>query len=254
MQKKKIATLGLAFVILVSVGLYFVFFRLNKKSSAENQNIKTAQTETISIEDEKITDNTAPFKIDITYPKIAGQEEFNTLVKNIVDKQISDFKTNSLENDTAVKETDPVTYAKYPREYDLIISYDKGEVDTNLASVVLNIYYFEGGAHGMTIQTAVNYDFKNKKEIVLADIYAGQENYVQKISDYCITDLTKQITEAMGSDSAQYMDKNAIELGAGPTAENFNIFLINKENITFYFPQYQVAAGYLGGFKVVMPR
>jgi hypothetical protein len=246
MELKKIITLVLAFLILISVGLYFVFFRSNKKSAPENQN---TEVKTINVEDKKITDSTNPFKIDITYPEIAGYDNFNSLVKNIIDTQISDFKKNSLENDSAVKETDPENYAKYPREYDLIIKYDRGQVNKDIASVVFDIYNFEGGAHGASYQIALNYDLKNKKEVTLADVFAGQENYLQKISEFCITDLTKQIIALIGNTDGLW-----IKDGASPVAENFKTFLINGNNITFYFPQYQVAYGALGGFKVIMPK
>ena len=250
MQKKKIFVLSLAFIIIILVGLYFVFFKLNKKSVPE---IKITQTETtnIKIEDKKISDSANPFKIDITYPEILGHNDFNALAKNIVDEEISDFKTYSLENDNAVKETDPENYAKYPREYELIISYDKGQVDNDIASIVFNIYSFEGGAHGSSYTIPLNYDFKNKKEIVLSDIFVGQKNYLQTISDYCIADLTNQIIASAGE---EYTDKDWIKTGAGPIAENFDIFLINKDSVTFYFPQYQVAAYAYGDFKVTMPR
>jgi len=247
MSKKQIAILILASIIILSVCIYFVFFRLNKKTSETPNN--QGQNQTLSIEDKKISDNTAPLKIDITYPEISGQDEFNALVKNAIDKQISDFKTNSLENDKAVKETDPVTYANYPREYDLLISYEKGQVDQNLASIVLDTYSFTGGAHGLQTHTVFNYDFKNKREITLADIFSDQENYLQKISDYCIAELTKQITKNAGNTDGAW-----IQDGAGPVAENFSKFLINKDSITFYFEQYQVAPYAWGNFEVVMPR
>jgi len=248
MEKKKIITISLAFLIIITVGVYFFFFKNvpNPSTVIENQN---AETQINTIEDVKIVDNNNPFKIDITYPQISGQDEFNILVKNIIDKELSNFKTNSLENDQAVKETDPKTYASYPREYNLIISYDKGQIDNSTISIVINVYNFEGGAHGATYKISANYDIENKKEITLADFYSGQENYLQKISDYCIADLTKQIIEKMGDAEGTY-----IQEGAGPVAENFKIFLINKDNITFYFPQYQVAPYVLGEFQVIIPR
>jgi len=248
MSKKQIAILSLAFIIVISVCIYFIFFRLNKKAFTKTPN-NQGQAQTLNVEDKKISDNTSPFKIDITYPEISGQDAFNSLVKNAVDTEISEFKTNSLENDNAVKETDPGTYAKYPREYDLTISYDKGQIDSDVASVVLDVYNFEGGAHGANYQIAINYDIKNKKQLTLADVFSGQENYLQKISDYCIQDLTSQITTAAGNTEGTW-----IKDGASPIAGNFATFLINKDSITFYFPQYQVAYGALGGFKVVMPR
>jgi hypothetical protein len=84
----------------------------------------------------------------------------------------------------------------------------------------------------------------------LADLFPDNPNYLQKISTYCITDLTKQLTKALGN-----LDGTTIQDGAGPLEENFQFFLINPDNtITFYFPQYQVAYGAAGDFKVVYPK
>ena len=184
-----------------------------------------------------------------------GLDGFNQKAKTIVDKEINDFKTNSLANDEAVKKVDPVGYAKYPRQYELDISYDKGEADNNVVSAVFNVYNFEGGAHGESYFIPLNYNPKTKTEIKLTDLFPNQPNYLQKISDFCTADLTKQLTKALGN-----LDGTSLADGAGPNADNFQYFLINpltssgQATITFYFPQYQVAFGAAGSFKVTMPK
>jgi hypothetical protein len=233
MNSKKII---LIIIILIAVIAAGVFLYLN-------------QPKEIKIQDKTISDNTKPFVIKIIYPYIPGLNDFNQKAEDIVNKELSDFKTNSLANDAAVKQVDPVSYAKYPREYDLTISYDKGEIDNNIVSVIFNIYNFEGGAHGASYFISLNYNLKTKQEIKLADLFPGDKNYLQKISDYCIKDLTKQIIAALGS-----TDGTWIQDGAGPTEDNYSFFLINKNNIVFYFPQYQVAYGAAGDFKVTYSR
>lgn len=206
----------------------------------------------IKIQDMKISFDQKPLKVNITYPKIEGQDDFNQRVKTIIDKELKDFSDNSLANDQAVKEIDPEAYAKYPRQYELDISYDKGEVNNNFVSIVFDVYNFEGGAHGANYPIALNYNLQSKQEIKLADLFASQKDYLQKISDFCIKDLTNQLTKSGG---IEMTDAGWIQRGAGPTDENFQFFLINPNNtITFYFPQYQVAAGAAGDFKVTMPR
>jgi hypothetical protein len=236
-------------LVVVAAGLFYNYknsvLRVSDTSSTNN---KTAG---ITIEDKKIADNTKPFSIDITYPYIAGQDEFNAKVKSVVDTALSDFKTNSLDNDKAVKENDPVDYAKFPREYDLLISYTPGQVDENVASVMLNTEGFTGGAHGYHIATPINFDLKKKIEIKLSDIFAGQKDYLQKISDYCIKDLTKQISEKAGGDA---VDASWIKQGAGPDEQNFSAFLINKNNIIIYFQEYQVVAYAFGSYQVTVPK
>ncbi|MCX6724297.1 MAG: RsiV family protein, partial [Candidatus Staskawiczbacteria bacterium] len=70
-------------------------------------------------------------------------------------------------------------------------------------------------------------------------------------SDYCIKDLKNQMTENGAIDMS---GDEWLKEGAGPKPENFSVFLINKNNITFYFGDYQVAAYAAGDFTVVMPR
>ena len=249
MNYKNIILLVIIAVILISGGISFYYYRSNIINNNQ-QATEKQQEKTITLEDQKIADNTSPFKINIVYPTIAGLDDFNQKSKAIVDKEISDFKTNSLANDEAVKKVDPVDYAKYPREYELDIGYDKGETNSGIVSVIFNVYNFEGGAHGASYFVPLNYDLQSKQEIKLANLFPGETNYLQKISDYCIEDLKKQITTKLGSTDGTY-----IQDGAGPNDDNFQYFLINSDNtITFYFPQYQVAFGAAGSFKVVMPR
>jgi hypothetical protein len=207
------------------------------------------QPEGLKVRDVKIEDNTNPFKISIVYPQIDGMDDFNKKVQDIISKEENNFKANSLANDEAVKKIDPASYAKYPREYDLNITYTKGEVDKNIVSVVFEEYNFEGGAHGETIFIPLNYDVNKKSEIKLADLFVSQGDYLKKISDFCITDLKKQLKNKLGS-----LDGTWIEQGAGPDAENYSVFLINPKSIIFYFPQYQVAFGAAGDFQVAYPR
>jgi len=244
----KKTNLFLLIILIIIIAACAVFLYSNKNIQQNNQ---TAQTNEIKIEDKKITDNTKPFKIDISYPYIAGLDDFNKKVQDIINKELTDFKTNSLENDAAVKSVDPESYTKYPREYDLNIGYDKGEVDNEIISIVFNVYNFEGGAHGASYFIPLNYNPKIKQEIKLADLFPNQPNYLKTISDFCIKDLTKQLTSSGG---IEMTDANWIERGAGPAEENFQFFLANKNNIVFYFPQYQVAAYAAGDFKVTYPR
>lgn len=207
------------------------------------------QTKPLVIQDKQINDSSNPLVVKITYPYISGLDDFNQKIYEAVNKEITDFKTNSLANDAAVKQTDPASYAKYPREYDLNIGYEKGEIDGNVVSVMLNVYNFEGGAHGASYFVPINYSPKLKTDINLADLFPNDKDYLQKISDYCVKDLTSQIIAKLGS-----TDGTWIQDGSGPKEENFQFFLVNKDNIVFYFPQYQVAYGAAGDFKVTMPR
>ncbi|MDP3882811.1 MAG: RsiV family protein, partial [Candidatus Staskawiczbacteria bacterium] len=92
-------------------------------------------------------------------------------------------------------------------------------------------------------------DLKNNKDIQLSDLFPGQPDYLQKISDFSIQNLAAQMQAKIGGTDGAWIDQ-----GANPSLENFSIFLINKDNIIFYFPEYQVAPYAAGSFQVTMPR
>lgn len=252
MEIKKVGAIVIVVLVLVAAGL--VLYQQRQAVLSQKNQPQPSQS-AVSVVDQKITDNTKPFKIDITYPQISGQDNFNKKVKDIIDQKIAEFKSNSLENDAAVKKADPVSYAKYPREYDLNINYKKGQIDENVASVVLEMYAFEGGAHGGTVFTPINWDVKNQKEIKLADLFPNDPNYLKTVSDFCIKDLGNQISTRM-EDNGQFVKENQqwINDGAGPKADNYSTFLINKDSIVFYFAEYQVAPYAAGDFQVTYPR
>jgi len=252
MNIKNIVLTLIIIIVIVAGGFAFYSYRGSLSKLGQNAGQNSArQISEASIEDKKISDQTTPFKIDITYPTIKGLDGFNKEIEDTINAQLADFKKNSLENDNAVKEIDPDSYAKYPRMYDMMVSYDKGEIDENVVSIVLSVYRFEGGAHGSTNFIAINYNPKTNSQIALQELFPGNTNYLKTISDFCIPNLNQQITERAG---AEALNAEWINDGAGPKLENFSVFMVNKNSIVFYFPQYQVAAYAMGDFKVEMPR
>lgn len=248
MNYKKILLIVIVVIIFVAGGFAAYYYRDSLLGNVQKQE-KDTQEQTINLEDKTITDKEKPFNITIAYPYVEGLNDFNKKSEEIVQNELSQFKEISLENDRAVKEIDPEAYAAYPREYYLNIGYDKGLINSEVISTVFDISNFTGGAHGAEYFISLNYDVQNKKEIKLADLFLDQPDYLQKISDYCTEDLKQQIRERADDYMAPWFEE-----GAGPNEENFSIFLINKDSITFYFPQYQVAAYALGDFRVTMPR
>ncbi len=244
MNVKSLSILIVALALL-GLGAFFVKNWTSKQRPGNQSMLKE-----INLEDKIITDDTKPLKIHITYPFIQGYDDFNAKAEKIIMEELNNFKKNALENDAAVKATSsPEEYVRYPREYGLDISYEKGEVNESIISVVYSVYVDTGGAHPNGYYISLNYDVKNNKEIALADLFANQPDYLRKISTYAVADLAKQVAERMGNTEGSWiMD------GAGPKGENFSVFMINNNSLTFYFSPYQVAPYVAGDFKVAMPR
>jgi hypothetical protein len=245
--------LGLFAVLVVVAGIAFWNYRssvLNQKPASSTQPATTA----LAFQDQKITDHTAPFTIDVTYPSVTGDDGFNAAALKAVNDQIAQFKSDSLANGKMFQQEDPTDFAKNPPQYALTIGYDKGALTDSTASAMLNVYQFEGGADGVNFSVPVNYDIKNNKAIMLADLFPGKKNYLQQVSAYCVSDLKKQIAAALQEKTLGSDDLASIQSGAAPVASNYTSFLINPDNtITVYFAQDQVAFHAAGSFKVIVP-
>jgi hypothetical protein len=248
----KIIFVILIMVVLVSVSVYFALNYKNK--SIVFNGLKNGQKQEkinqFIIEPQKIVENESPFKIDVSYPFIQGMDSFNKNIEYIITEEIKNFKKISLENDQAIKETDPESYEQYLREYSLAIDYSTGRIDEKTISVVLEFSSFTGGAHGSNYFLSLNYSPEESKEIELSHLFE-EKDYLSKISNYCIEQLKKQIRER--AEDPEGETGTWVEQGAGQKEKNFSVFLINENSLTFYFAPYQVAPWSLGKFKVEMP-
>lgn len=242
--QKNVVVVG--FVALVFIAMFLLwYYRLG---IVQEDNL-FQQVNQLTIEDKNIAEDTKPFKVDIVYPSIKGEEGFNSEVEKVINEEVETFKKISLVNDEVFKETDPTGYQQDLREYDLNVSYTKGEIDGHVISIVLDIANYTGGAHGAHYFRSINYDPFQKKDIALSGLFPNQKDYLKKISDFARQDLAKQIKNSIGD-----FDVSWIDMGTEPTEENFSVFLIQKDSIIFYFLEYQVAPYAAGSFQVTMPR
>ena len=118
--------------------------------------------------------------------------------------------------------------------------------DENRVSIYFEKYYFGMfAAHPVHNSYGFNYDIKNNKVIKLADLFKPGTTYLKQISDYCIKDLE-------GRDKGGELT-GWIKDGASPKIKNLGEFTFNKNILTIYFSDYQVASGMTGLQKVEIP-
>lgn len=232
---KKIVSL--AIVVVVALASVLVFFNYRNQVSNNNQIEENTQSAKTQIEDKKITEEGKGYTIDAAYPYIEGEVDFNAKAKAIVDTEIVEFKKMAAGRDVQMD-----------LAHDLNISYAKDQPNEDIVSIVFSMYNYSGGAHGNGYYASLTYNVKDDKEIKLADVFASQADYLQKISVYVKADLEKAIIEKGGNVATSFLNE-----GASPEEKNFSNFMLHNNSITFYFPPYQVAAYVYGSFEVTMP-
>jgi hypothetical protein len=171
-----------------------------------------------------------PFLNGSTDPRV---QQFNTELKDIVQKEIEAFKTNVAEL--------AVNAASSGSSFD--VRYALISQKANIWSLKFSIEgYTEGAAHPYHAALTVNYDLESGRDITLDEVFTPNSNYLQVISDYCKTQLSKR---DIGFDGFQ--------AGADPTPENYHNWNISEKGIILTFDEYQVAPYAAGPQTVVVP-
>lgn len=103
-------------------------------------------------------------------------------------------------------------------------------------------FYNNGAAHPGNFSMTLNYDLGTGRELELGDLFLPGANYLETISNYCISELRKQ----------PYFDSFTTE-GASPSLENYRNWNIKYDGLMITFDTYQVAPGAAGPQIVTVP-
>lgn len=103
-------------------------------------------------------------------------------------------------------------------------------------------FYSDGAAHPGLNSMTLNYDLGQGRELTLGDLFLPNSNYLEVISNYCITELSKQL----------FFDVPFSD-GAKPTPENYRNWNITPDGLMITFDTYQVGPGAAGPQQVNVP-
>lgn len=106
---------------------------------------------------------------------------------------------------------------------------------------MINVYSFEGGAHGNTEVYTFNYDIGKQERIDFKSFINNSDEILNKVSEIAILEIEERVLE---NDDEFF--RSVIAEGAGPELKNYKNFTFTKNKLIIYFDKYQVAPGYLG--------
>lgn len=221
-----------------------------KKTPENTENIVSESYEIKKIE----TKNNSYTNIDISYPYFKQADQvFNSKVEDFIKNRIENHKVTSEENwkTRYQNQTEGYSIPLIPEEENKFYLHSNFEIiqsNPNYISFILTIDSYEGGAHGYVVNVPFNYDIKNKKEILLGDIFSEKIDFLKYLSDESRNYLKGEyITSSEGyKNSYEKSLLEMIEVGTEPKEENFEIFTFTKDKIKIYFAQYQVGPYVIG--------
>ena len=185
------------------------------------------------------------FEITAEYPELTGVKTaeaalFNRMAKDLVMKNVDDFRKSMLE----ISDEDLGFLPEGVNNF-LEIGYTVELADARFISIGFGRSEYTGGAHPNHWSFSLNFDRRNSRELKLGDLFLPRANYLKAISDYAIEDLKKQ--------QEDWADDEWIRTGAGPAAENFQSWNLTKKGLMISFDPYQVGPYAAGSFTVIVP-
>src|SRR5215208_2911535 len=132
------------------------------------------------------------YEISAQYPQLTGGnnpnfEKFNQAARVSVTKKVAGFK-----KDLAPQEgEEPPPQGSMGSNFS--IGYTVGVAQDDLVSIKFDVgNYFQGAAHPDSYSEVLNFDLKNGKQLLLADLFKPGAKFLPAIAAYCIADLKKQ--------------------------------------------------------------
>lgn len=120
------------------------------------------------------------------------------------------------------------------RPYTLIVEDVEVAESRDTTGILLLVYQDFGGAHGLPQYVGLNFDKDTGEEVVLDDVLTLLEKSFEDVVTEVNTHFEEELGEAFFSEGAEARE------------ENYSSFLINGNEVTFYFQPYQIAAYALG--------
>lgn len=219
------------FIIIVAV-IIFIIIRLNE---CKNTEVYTIDQNIYDHDDE------GRKNINVSYPELQSQKNLlviNQTIKQEMEKIISNFKKKLSDwDDTGAPEK---AYSA------LQIDYQTKLLNNSFVSLYFTISEnLAGAAHPNNYSLSLNFNLETNKKIELDDLFKT-EDYLTKISELVVADLTKQFEERDISMNQTF------ESGTAPTTENYENFNITYQGISFNFDQYQLAPYAAGSFRALI--
>ncbi|MFK4784668.1 DUF3298 domain-containing protein [Fusobacterium sp. MFO224] len=156
--------------------------------------------------------------------------------ENIKFKQmIEEGKSNLKEEENEIKYLQETLNSSI--KYDEKISYQTFKNDFGITSILINNYYYQGGAHGLTETISYNYSNKTGEELGVNDLITeeGREYIENKI----LKDISEDFKKLDTDKTKVFYFKDSLENEA-VALENSNIYF-KEDKLIVKYPHYTLA-------------
>ncbi len=245
-RKKKGKIVKIVVIIAIVGGLaYLAIYKspLSPSPSAVELGVPESITpaeETVSVttKEGEISENTAAYTIDATYPKVAGlSESVNDAINADIAKKVVASIEAFKDNLASFPEQDPSLYADDKSTFATV--YEVFGPAHGILGIELDIsQYSSGAAHPNNFALTQSYDVGTGASIGLSTIFKSGAAYLPALAQIA----TEKLEGRFGA--------NWFKEGVEPVADNYQNFYVGENELTIVFNSYQVAS-YASGIVTI---
>jgi hypothetical protein len=210
----------------------------------------------VSVSTSTVSQKDSFYNIQGSYPQFTlADETFNKKISDLVLGKIETFKKDAKDAWEARKATAAPGEAVFDNPetpFDFIANWTQTRFDEKYISFSLTIYYFSGGAHGLTEVDGFNYDIMNKKEITMNEFLGNSSRNLEELSQLAKRQVVLQL-QSNGLQIDSFLEQ-MVNDGTKPVLDNYENFNFNKDSLIIYFQQYQVAPGSAGQVTITFDK
>jgi peptidoglycan-N-acetylglucosamine deacetylase len=254
-MKKILILIGL--FVIAAVVVIFVKPAVKETENANNQQQNPSspsgqEQQKVVVSTSTVSQKDSFYDINANYPQFTNVDPaFNKKISDLITGEIVTFKQNAEDYWAARKATAAPgeVIPQNPEEpFDFVSNWSAVQINDNYISFVETIYYFSGGAHGITEIKAFNYDVAKSQTISIVDFLGDSQ--LSKLSQLAQSEIPNIIESGTQDTVLTQMIKD----GTQPTVENFQDFNFTPDSLIIYFQQYQVAPGSYGPVTITLPK
>jgi len=182
------------------------------------------------------TEETAIYTLSVSKP-YTDNEQINKSISEWIDNQKKEFTAD------IKKRKDSLEEKKFRAH--LNIQVETKEIAVRLYTLEFQVYKITGGANGLTTIKSFVIDLNENKQLQFNDVFKLDEGAIERIQKLIMESLynNQKISPYLFDDMVQKVLKSVDKLQ----------WSVSKDNVTFYFDEYEIAAGAAGEIKVKIP-
>lgn len=169
--------------------------------------------------------------VDIKLPMLSYKKNINTekRVNSLIEGQIISYK-NQIEKQAKKFYEESQKENLHFIPFEAVVDYETTFINNKLLSLPINFYSYTGGAHGITLKEAYNFDLESGDRLKLNHIFKADSNYKDIIKEFIKTSIEEN-PDVYFDDAIDVINK----------LNDNTPFYITKNSLIIYYEPYEIA-------------